>query len=135
MEVLCGITSLSLNGLSSAWSSFICSTTSKKEFDGINTGLRAWIYNPNVDKESFLRVEHLLGEDLLVPTKERALIECMKNPSIVDEGHLCEAIVDYLEYTSDSSKEKLYEMAQFFDFPVEKVDWWISEAYEYCSEM
>ena len=136
MSILVGTSALSHNGLGSAVSDFIQVTVNLPIFDNVKAGHWTYFYRPFLDSVNFLIERAVNGIVMKVPTKERALIDCMRDTSIVDEGQLCEAIVDYLEYKSnDGSIEKLYEVADFFNYPREQVDWWISEAYDYCSEM
>lgn len=137
MEVVCGTSALARNGLGSSWYDVIASTVSNKDFDRLELGRRLFFYKPTISAVTdYTTVITFRGEKLLLPSKERALLDCMQNTDITDEGQLCEAIVDYLEYPSNNgSREKLYEVADFFGYPRDKVDWWISEAYDYCSDM
>lgn len=84
-------------------------------------------YNPEIDWEYEL-TPSVTNPLLLLPSKERALVECIKHLDWVDEGFLIEALKDYLWRFYDADGEKLYKAAEHFDVSKEAIDYWLDEA-------
>jgi hypothetical protein len=63
---------------------------------------------------------------LLKPTKERAIVEYLKNEKWCDEGLLIEALKNYLEQFRND--EELYRVADFYGLERSTLDSWIQEA-------
>lgn len=64
---------------------------------------------------------------VLVPTPERAIVENIKyNLDFIDEGYFCDAVCRYQE-GSAFNYNLLMEVADFFQVPRDKVDYWLQE--------
>lgn len=99
--------------------------TKYKELDNLYLCVISYHYNPNIDYTNFVK-SLKSNNNLLVPSMERAIIECIKFIYTVSEGSLIEALKDYqLRY---KSYDKLYEMADFYQVSKEELDYWIYEA-------
>lgn len=62
---------------------------------------------------------------LLIPSKERAIVECIKWLKYVDEGELIEALKTYLDMFWDN---RIYEVGEHFGISKETLDYWFEEA-------
>ena len=63
---------------------------------------------------------------LLLPSKERAVVECIKHLDWIDEGLLIEGIQNYISNFWD--KKLLYEAAAHFNLPEDELEYWLEEA-------
>ena len=99
--------------------------TKYKELNNLNLAVITYYYNPNIDYTNFVKPLKS-NNNLLVPSMERAIIECIKFIDTVSEGSLIEALKDYqLRY---KNYDKLYTMADFYQVSKEDLDRWIYEA-------
>ena len=62
---------------------------------------------------------------LLIPSKERAIAECIKYLDYMDEGELIEALKEYLDRFWD---DRIYEVGEHFGVSKEILDYWFEEA-------
>lgn len=86
-------------------------------------GIVSYYYNPNIDYE--YEVTPSANPFLLRPSKERALVECIKFLDYVDEGLLIEGLKSYLDNFWD---DKIYEVGEHFGVSRETLDYWFEEA-------
>lgn len=99
--------------------------TKYKELDNLYLSVVSYHYNPNIDYTNFVKPLKS-NNNLLVPSMERAIIECIKFINTVSEGSLIEALKNYqLRY---KNYDKLYIMADFYQVSKEDLDHWLYEA-------
>ena len=95
-----------------------------------------YYYVPTIDTEHYVRKYSDEYPNILIPTKERALIECIKyKMDYVDEGVFIEAMYNYITLDCDEKEENyalLNEVADFFEVPWDKVKYWIAESYDFA---
>lgn len=122
-------TSVARNGLTYLAAAYLNLATDKKELSNIKTNSFRFIYYPDLDRLHYL-VPSKNNPDLLIPTKERAIVDYIKlQDEYGDEGILIESIQSYLrDYEEDLPK--LYEVADFFKLSREELDYWLNEAKE-----
>ena len=122
---LCGVCALAYNGLITYSVDHYDFMTAHKEIDGANLLYLSYYYSDTIDDTNFTRVD---SNDpfILVPTKERAIVEYIKNEKWCDEGILIEALKSYLMWFRND--EELYKVAEHFKVPKETIDYWINEA-------
>lgn len=101
--------------------------TEIEDVDGIDFAVVVYRYKHNADTEHYLR-KSPQNELLLIPTRERAIVEYIQGERYQDEGLLIEAIKTYLEESKDL--ELLYEVADFFSLDRKTLDYWLKEAKE-----
>ena len=88
----------------------------------------------NVDYVNYV-TPYYKSPNILIPTKERALVECIKyNTKMIDPGTLLDAVFNYT-FGLDPNMELLYEVADFYKLPKEELDKWIQEAEESLEEI
>jgi hypothetical protein len=95
--------------------------------DGLNTSAVRYLYNKNIDYEYEVQ-PYFTNPNLLLPSKERAIVEYIKCERWCDEGTLIEGLKTYLDQFCDM--EHLYEVAEFFKLDKPILDYWIKEALE-----
>lgn len=127
--VICGVCALDRNGLVYATGEHLDLFTKYSNLDKLNTLPFAYFYNSNIDYE--YRVSPSQSNPmLLLPSKERALVECIKHSDWMDEGFLIEGLKSYLDNFWDG--EELYRVAAHFDVSKETLDYCLKEAGEDC---
>lgn len=126
-KIVCGSTSLARNALIYAGADNLNLQTSRQRYNGMNVGMFTLHYNPDIDWKYELKPSET-NPLLLLPSKERAIVECIKHLDWVDEGLLVEALKNYLWRFYDADGEKLYKVAKYFDVPKETIDYWLDEA-------
>lgn len=126
-RVLCNQCALSRSGLIIANDTHIDLMTNREDFDGFSLVYITYYYYEHIDYEYKL---HPLNTNplILVPSKERALVEYIKNEKWCDEGTLIEAMKTYLMWFRDD--QKLKEVAEHFSLNWSTVEYWINEALE-----
>ena len=91
-------------------------------------GLINYCYTTEIDYINYV----IRYDKLLVPTKERAIVENIKlNLEYVDEGHFVESLSRYI-HSPEYNYPLLTEVAKHFNVPMETVDYWIGEAEDYA---
>ena len=95
------------------------------ESDHLSNGRITYYYKENIDYEHYVTPMET-NSNLLLPTKERALVEYIQNEKWCDEGTLIEALKTWLFAFKDM--DKLYEVADFFGLDRATLDYWIHEA-------
>lgn len=123
--VICGNCSLARNGLTYYPGKHLDLFTKYKELDNLNLSVITYYYNPNIDYTNFVTPMET-NVNILLPSPERAIIECIKFIDIVQEDILIEAIQNYKLFYK--SYDKLYEMANFYNLPKKELDYWIYES-------
>ena len=123
--VCCSSSALARNGLIMFDTIHLDLQTGKIELDKTNYAYFSLFYNPNVDYE-YCVVKSPSNPLLLLPSKERALVECIKHLDWIDEGLLIEGLRNYLDNFWD--KKLLYEAAEHFELPMEELQYWLNEA-------
>ena len=123
--VLCGPCALARAGLVTYSKELLFLQTKYKELDGVCTiYITYWFYS-RIDYDYC--VSPSAGNPLILqPSKERAVIEYLKNEKWCDEGILIEALKTYLMWFWDD--KKLYECADHFGVARDTVDYWLNEA-------
>ena len=91
-----------------------------------DTGIITYYFNPDIDYEYELTPSET-NPLLLLPSKERAIVECIKWIDYVDEGVLIEALKDYLDMFWN---DRIYEVGEHFGVSRETLDYWFKEARE-----
>lgn len=125
--VITGACSLARNGLIYANVNHLDLQTSKKSLDTLQTIPCSFYYNDNIDWDYEL-TESQSNSYLLLPSAERAIVECIKHIDWIDEGLLIEALKDYLWRFWDERKDKLYAAANHFDVSKDIINYWLNEA-------
>lgn len=126
--VICGVCALDRCGLTSGSGATLDLFTKYKELDGLDCVAFRWVYNPSVNYEDFLKPMET-NPNLLLPSRERAIVESILFSHRVDEGVMLEAIWRY-GWQVDSLA-RLYEVAERFGLPRGDLDYWIKEAEEF----
>lgn len=67
-----------------------------------------------------------VNPNILVPSKERAIVDYIMYRDNFDEGILIEGLMSYLNYNKDLTK--LYEVAKHLHLPKKELDYWLEEA-------
>lgn len=132
-SVLTGIMTLSSAanrvGLCHFNSWYLDLATDNHELNGIRFPMCRYIYYPNLDRLHYL-VPSESNPDLLIPTKERAIVDYIKlQDEYGDEGILIESIQSYLRDYEEDLPE-LYKVADFFKLSRDQLDYWLDEARE-----
>ena len=125
-HVICGSCALARTGLVVFNANNLALFTTYAEFDKFSASAVIYYYNPDIDYEYEVTPSQT-NPLLLRPSKERAIVECIKFIDNVDEGLLIEALKNYLSYFWD---DKIYEVADHFGVSRETLDYWLQEARE-----
>lgn len=131
VRVLCCEAALANNGLTYFDPNYPIVFTEYELLNGKSFGYSKHIYNNNIDYDNYVRVCSNTDK-ILIPTKERAIVESIKFKDYCDEGILIEAIKNYLG--SFKNFVELYKVAQFYNVDKYEIDYWIKEAEEYDME-
>ena len=123
--VVCGICALVRNGLVIFDKDHLDLFTQYPEIDGIDAYAVRYVYNPNIDYE-YEVTPFFTNPLILLPSKERAIVEYVLCERYCDEGILIEALKSYLLWFKNLPK--LYEVADHFGLSREVLDYWIHEA-------
>lgn len=126
-RVLCGSCALGRVGLVMSNCIHLDLMTDYKDFDKFNLVYLTYYYYPNIDYTHWVHPSSD-NKNILVPTKERALVEYIKNEKWCDEGILIEALKNYLEFFRND--EELFKVADFFELDRDILHYWINEALE-----
>jgi hypothetical protein len=124
-RVLCGGCALNRCGLVYYNSAHLDLMTAFAELDGCPLYYVTYYYFSEIDTENWVEPEES-NPLLLKPTKERAIVEYLKNEKWCDEGLLIEALKNYLEQFRND--EELYRVADFYGLERSTLDYWIQEA-------
>lgn len=129
--VLFGPAALANAGLTTMTKNTITTFTKVKEIEGC-WGVARFVYiDDDIDYTNYVRRDEN-NPHILIPTKERALVESIKYIDKCDEGFLMEALDTYINwFKGDTSK--LEEVAKFYKLPLETLHYWISEMQDYVS--
>ena len=122
--VICNACALFRNGLIYFSSKHLDLFTNIANLNEIRTQVVSYYYNPDIDYEYEVTPSET-NPLLLRPSKERALVECIKFLDYVDEGLLIEGLKSYLDYFWD---DKIYEVGEHFGVTKETLDYWFQEA-------
>lgn len=124
--VLCGCCALVRNGLIS-WDggTHLDMYTEIKRLHKFNLVYAMYFYTPKIDYEYCVE-PYFTNPLILMPTKERALIEYIRDEHICDEGILIEALKNYLLWFYN--EDLLHEAADHFKVSWDKVLFWLHEA-------
>lgn len=116
----CGLTTYLSDGIQ-AWTLFT-------EISGIQNAIVSWYFNPFAanDMDTNPSQSH---PNILIPTKERALVEYVMFHEYFDEGILIEGLKSYI-YEKNGDTSRLYEEAEKFHLKEETLSYWIKEALE-----
>jgi len=123
--VITGACAFARNGLIYASVTHLDLQTDIKEMDGFCTQVSGFHYNPEIDYE-YCVTESPTNPLLLLPTKERAIVECIRHLDWIDEGFLIEGLKDYINYFWDS--RLLLQAAQHFSLSYDELEYWLEEA-------
>ncbi len=123
--VLTGACMLARNGMVYASVTHLDLQTDIKEMDLFYAGISSFFYNPDIDYE-YCVSKSVSNPLLLLPSKERAVVECIKHLDWIDEGLLIEGIQNYISNFWD--KKLLYEAAAHFNLPEDELEYWLEEA-------
>lgn len=123
--VLCGSSALSFSGLIMFNTTHYVLQTSEKLLDNSELYFITLKYNRAIDYV-YRVVPSKSNPMLLLPTKERALVECIKHLDWVDEGLLIEGLKNYIMQFWD--EKELYEVTDHFGLDHETLEYWLEEA-------
>ena len=132
LYVIAGECALTRNGLTTGNPQYLNVFTKYKQFHNKDLGAARFIYNPKEDNVTDYVTPLPNNKNILLPTKERAIVESIIHIDGCDEGVLLEAINTYLAYFG--TKEELIPVANCFNLSIEQLEYWIQEAKEYASE-
>ena len=125
ISVVCGSYALAKNSLLCFNPDILCVFTDSTILEKVTcTGFDYYYFNPDIDYEYEVRPSNE-NPLLLIPSKERAIVECIKWLDYVDEGELIEALKEYLDHFWDNS---IYEVGNHFGISKETLDYWFEEA-------
>lgn len=125
ISVACGSYALTKNSLLRFSTGTLCVFTDSTILEKVTcTGFDYYYRNMEIDYKYGLRPskENPL---LLIPSKERAIAECIKYLDYMDEGELTEALKEYLDRFWD---DRIYEVGEHFGVSKEILDYWFEEA-------
>ena len=123
--VLCGPCALARNGLITYSTDILLLQSSYEELDFVNLVYMEYWYYTNIDYSFCVKP----SEDnplILVPTKERAIVDYLRNEKHCVEGILIEALKTYLLWFKNL--DELYRVCEHFDVSRDLIDYWIYEA-------
>lgn len=123
--VVCNICALARNGLTYESGKHLDLFTKYKELDNLCLSVINYYYNPNIDYINFVEPMET-NPNILLPSPERAIIECIKFIKNMDESILIEALQNYKLW--HKNYDKLYNMADFYDVSKKELEYWINEA-------
>lgn len=123
--VCCSSTALARNGLVMFDIIHLDLQTRKSELDKTNYSYFSLFYNSDIDYE-YCVSKSVSNPLLLLPSKERAVVECIKHLDWIDEGLLIEGIQNYIR--NFWNKKLLYEAAAHFKLPEDELEYWLEEA-------
>jgi len=133
-HVVCAESALWRAGLSTQMSVHLQMWTTFVELHDVDNGYIRLYYKYKLDKETGV-TPHAKYPWMLIPSKERALIDMISQNQFFNEGSLIEGLQEYLRF--EDNPNKLYEMGErlslgidFFDATKDKIDYWIKEAEE-----
>ena len=124
-RVLCGGCALNIVGLVNWNSEYLILTTDDENFDNFSLFYMEYWYYANIDYSFCVKP----SEDnplILIPTKERAIVDYLRNEKHCDEGILIEALKTYLLWFKNL--DELYRVCEHFDVSRDLIDYWIYEA-------
>lgn len=124
-SVITGSCALTRCGLTSCNAEHLDLQTTIQSLDGLKFVPCNFFYCADIDY-AYEVSESPTNPVLLQPSKERALVECIKHLDWCDEGILIEALKSYLLWFRDD--EKLYVCAEHFNVGRDTIDYWINEA-------
>lgn len=128
--VCCGC-ALARCGLTYGNGEYLIVFTNEPELNNFDSGVAKFVYEKSINYEYLLEKSEY-NEKILLPEKERAIVESILHIDCADEGELCEAIHTYLNSpVINGSKEALYEVADFFNVDRKQIDYWITESMDY----
>lgn len=126
-SVVCNQCALARAGLSASGKVHLDVFTDSKNLNQVtDTGVITYYFNPDIDYEYEVTPSET-NSLLLLPSKERAIVECIKWLYYVDEGVLIEALKTYLDMFWN---DRIYEVGAHFAVSRETLDYWFNEARE-----
>lgn len=130
--VMVGISALCYSGLSTANCYVPDLLTTIEGIDGVLiAGMVNYYYIGDIDYTAYVTPLKEVT-NILIPTYERAIVECIKHDlRFADEGYFVEAVDRYLSFFYN--RPLLEEVANHFGVPMEKVDYWLKESEDYNS--
>lgn len=127
--VIVGSCALAMNGLTTVGGWYLTLATKYKEIDNFQLATKSYHYLPEIDKINYIKPTNF-NPNLLLPSAERALAECIKNLDIIIEGELLEAIDTYLLF-NDNNDDELRKVCNFYGVTDDVLDYWIEESKDY----
>lgn len=128
LSVICGQCALARCGLINSNWIHLDLWTRYKELDGIDSAIIKYFYNPAIDYTYEVFPEQS-NPNLLLPSKERAIVEYIMCEKWRDEGILIEALQAYVRDYGNHLAQ-LFVVAEFFSLSEEELDYWLNEARE-----
>ena len=123
--VLAGSCALARNGLIMLSPTHLCLQVEDPSMNHFRTCVFEFLSPGKVDYEYALTPSPR-NSNLLLPSKERTLVECILHPDWVDEGFLIEGLQDYLWLFYQ--EERLEEARKHFGLSKETLNYWLEEA-------
>ena len=125
ISIACGSYALAQNSLLRFSPNILCVFTDSTILEKVTcTGFDYHYFNPDIDYKQELRPSKK-NPLLLIPSKKRAIVECIKWLDYVDEGELIEALKEYLDRFWN---DRIYEVGEHFGISKEILDYWFEEA-------
>ena len=132
--VVCTSCALARNGLTYVNPAPLTVFTRHKSFHNKNFGLASFVYSENeINTTDYVQAVPN-NSHILVPTRERAIVESIIHLDGCDEGELVEAINTYITGKEICDMDKLYEVADFFGLARSELEYWIEESKDYNGE-
>ena len=124
-RVIAGACALSRNGLTTISPGYLQVFTAEEDFDGFSFGVGMYIYRDPIDYDNFV-TPMKTNSNLLLPSRERSVVEFILVDRWCDEGTLIEALKSYKQW--EENYTKLYHAAEFYGLSEKKLKYWIREA-------
>lgn len=127
-RVLIGDQAVWRNGLTTAVLETLQLSTLKTGITGNMCSVVNWYFNPWAKNYMHTRPSGT-HPNILIPSKERALVEFIIFHDYFNEGILIEALQSYI-YEKGDDLDELYKVASDFKIKKSLVDYWLQEARE-----
>lgn len=128
--VCCGPTALTRAGLLTLIPGTVGCWTSNTRLHDIYAFYTHFFFNPYKDERiDWDLIPEKNAPNILVPTKERAILECIEFKDYFYEGYILEAVQNYKEWY-DLDYDILRANAERYHVSLDELDKWIKEAEE-----
>ena len=137
--VMTGLSALVLNGLVAHAFGPPCFLTDNKKLANIRIRHKVfYYYEEEVDFENFVVPFDERAENIMFPTKERAIVDCIRfKMRNVDEGIFLEALYNYVIFECGEEQDdfrKLKEVSDFYNIDWNVMEYWMNEAEDFINQ-